>query len=104
MARFKLWSLEESAGIDLALGTDAARCGRGSTDIQSCQLVAEGVKMEERIGCQHVRMRLQPRGKLAILLACGVQIRPYLLSPSRWPQAGHAQFGVKARCNLIKSV
>src|SRR5579883_2550103 len=55
MARFKLWSLEESAGIDLALGTDAARCGRGSTDIQSCQLVAEGVKMEERIGCQHVR-------------------------------------------------
>lgn len=32
--RLKLWSLEESAGIDLTLGADAARRSRSSADIQ----------------------------------------------------------------------
>ena len=50
VARLKFGSLEEGAGIDFAFGADTAGGSGGATDIESGQLLAEGVEVEERIG------------------------------------------------------
>ena len=104
IACLKFWSLEEGAGVDLAFGTDAAGGGGRAAHIESGQLVAKGVEVEERIGGQHIGMRAEPVGKCFILFACGVQFIPNLLASTGGAQAGDAQFSIETGGNLIQAI
>ncbi len=104
IACLKFWSLEEGAGVDLAFGTDAAGGGGRAAHIESGQLVAKGVEVEERIGGQHIRMRAEPISKFFILFTCRVQFVPHLLTSPRGAQACDAQFGIETGGNLIQAV
>ena len=50
IACLKFWSLEEGAGVDLAFGADAAGGGGRAAHVESGQLVAKSVQVEERVG------------------------------------------------------
>src|SRR5579863_2755479 len=95
IARLKFGCLEEGTGIDFSFGADAAGSSRCAADIQSRQFVAKGVEMEERIGGQHVWVKLEPIGKLAVLLTGRMQIVPYILPAPGRTQARNAQFRIK---------
>ena len=69
VACLEFWGLEEGAGVDLAFGADAAGGGGRAAHVETGQLVAEGVKVEERIGGQHVGVCAEPIGKRFVLFA-----------------------------------
>ena len=47
IARLEFGSLEEGTGIDFAFGADTAGRGRRATDIETGELIAKGVEVEE---------------------------------------------------------
>src|SRR5579863_10198548 len=104
IACLKFGCLEEGTGVNLAFGTDATSRSRRTADIQSRQFVSKCVEVEERIGGQHIGVRLQPVGELAILLTSRMQVVPDILPTTRWTKARDTQLSIKTRGNIIETI